>query len=89
MTGYAYPEVLVEIYRNVVEGDEERAREVFYRNVPLIRYEAQAGISLSIRKEIFKHRGALQTAKVRPPGPEIDDTTRKELQRTLESLGLG
>ena len=27
MTGYAYPEVLVEIYRNVVEGDEERARE--------------------------------------------------------------
>ena len=89
MTGYAYPEVLVEIYRNVVEGDEERAREVFYRNVPLIRYEAQAGISLSIRKEIFKHRGALQTAAVRPPGPEIDDTTRKELQRTLESLGLG
>ena len=45
MTGYAYPEVLVEIYRNVVEGDEERAREVFYRNVPLIRYERRQGLA--------------------------------------------
>src|SRR5262249_12856142 len=36
MTGFAYPEVLVEVYRAWSSGDEERAAETFYRYLPLI-----------------------------------------------------
>ncbi len=88
MTGFAYPEALVSVYNHLANGEHSQAREVFYRYLPLIRYENQQGIGLSIRKEVMKRRGALRTARVRHPGPEIDETTRNELYETLESLGL-
>ena len=88
MTGFAYPEVLVNVHRYVVDGQDEQARGYFYRYLPLIRYESQQGIGLSLRKEILKRRGALNTANVRHPGAEVDETTRQELYRTLESMEL-
>ena len=89
MTGFAYPEVLVEIYRRMSAGDTGGAREVFYRWMPLIRYENQPGIGLSVRKHIMMRRGLLDTATVRPPGPSIDAETQKELDELLGSLDLG
>ncbi len=88
MTGFAYPEILVSVYNHLTNGEHNQAREVFYRYLPLIRYENQQGIGLSIRKEVLKFREALRTARVRRPGPEIDEMTRKELYETIESLGL-
>ena len=88
MTGFAYPEVLVEIYRRMSAGDTGGAREVFYRWMPLIRYENQPGIGLSVRKHIMMRRGLLDTATVRPPGPSIDAETQKELDELLGSLDL-
>ncbi len=88
MTGFAYPDVLVKVYRHMAEGDDEKARAVFYRYLPMIRYESQEGISLSLRKEVLKRRGVLASAKVRHPGPEIDELTRQELYRTLEAMEL-
>jgi 4-hydroxy-tetrahydrodipicolinate synthase len=38
MTGFAYPEVLVAVYRKMASGDTEGERTVFYRWIPLIRY---------------------------------------------------
>ena len=86
MTGFAYPEVLVEVHRYVSAGQEEQARAHFYRYLPLIRYESQQGIGLSLRKEILKRRGALNTANLRHPGAEVDEATRQELYRTLDSV---
>src|SRR5689334_5269365 len=39
MTGFAYPEVLVQIVRLFKAGEVDRAGEVFYRFVPLMRFE--------------------------------------------------
>ena len=88
MTGFAYPEVLVAIHRRHAAGDVEGARGIFYRWLPLIRYENQPGIGLSIRKHIMARRGFLDVPAVRRPSPDIDDATRAELEDVLGTLDL-
>lgn len=88
MTGFAYPEVLVAIHRYMSEGDTERARSIFYKWLPIIRYENSAGVSLAIRKEIMKRRGFISRADVRPPTPPIGDDTLDELTDLMNSLDL-
>jgi len=88
MTGFAYPEVLVAIHNYLASGDVEHARAIFYRWIPLIRYENSIGISLAIRKEIMKRRGFITTSDVRPPSPPIDDSTLEELDDLMNALDL-
>ncbi len=88
MTGFAYTEVLVAIHRRMTAGDTEGARAIFYRWLPLIRYENTAGISLSIRKHLMAKRGLLDTPDVRPPTPSIGPDTLEELDDLLGSLDL-
>ena len=88
MTGFAFPEVLVETYRLTVEGCHDEAAAFFYKYLPLIRYEGQEGIGLSIRKEAMKRRGLLTSARVRHPGAALDATTRAELFALTESLDI-
>ena len=76
MTGFAYPEALVEVINLYFEGDHQRAMEMFNKFLPLILFENQEGINLSIRKEAVKHRGLIATAQVRHPAGPIDETTR-------------
>lgn len=88
MTGFAYPEVLVAIHRYMSEGETERARSIFYKWLPIIRYENSAGVSLAIRKEIMKRRGFVSRADVRPPTPPVGDDTLDELTDLMNSLDL-
>ncbi len=62
MTGFGFPEILVSIYRDFRAGREERARDTFYRYLPLIRYENQPGLNLPLRKLIYTMRGAMDHA---------------------------
>jgi 4-hydroxy-tetrahydrodipicolinate synthase len=89
MTGYAFPEALVEIYAAHMAGDHQRAAAVFYHHLPLIRFEAQVGLGLGIRKEILRRRGAIQTATVRSPAPAIDAQTWQELDDLLQVVAGG
>ena len=88
MTGFAYPEVLVAVHRRIQLGDVEGARQLFYRWLPLIRYENSAGISLSIRKHIMATRGLIAAPHVRPPTPAIGDDTAEELDDLLDAMDL-
>lgn len=83
MTGFAYPEVLVQVVARYREGREDEAAELFYRFVPLMRFEFQEGIGQAIRKEVLKRRGALADASTRAPGPVLDEGTRAALDRVL------
>ena len=80
MTGFPYPEVLRDIHAHFVAGRREQARALFYRWLPLIRYESQPGsvpgTSLAIRKEILRRRGWITSACVRPPATALDAATR-------------
>ena len=88
MTGFAYPEVLVSIYQKIQNGEKENARRIFYKWLPLIRYENSSGISLSIRKHIMAYRGLLTNPSVRPPTPAIDKIGVSELYDLLGAIIL-
>jgi 4-hydroxy-tetrahydrodipicolinate synthase len=88
MTGFAYSEILVTIYRRFTAGDRTEARAVFERYLPFIRYEAQPGIGLALRKEVLRRRGAIRTAVLRPPAEPLDRETLAELEATLDAVGL-
>jgi 4-hydroxy-tetrahydrodipicolinate synthase len=88
MTGFAYPEVLVDVCRHMAEGDRAKAEEVFHRHLPLILFESQEGIGLTIRKEALHHRGLIGTPRVRHPGGPVGDSTRQELLHLIDTLGL-
>jgi 4-hydroxy-tetrahydrodipicolinate synthase len=83
MTGFAYPEVLVKVVSLYRAGNVQEAADVFYRFVPLMRFEFQEGIGMAIRKEVFRRRGVLADASTRAPGPALDDHTRAALDRVL------
>lgn len=89
MTGFAYPEVLVAVQAKLRAGEAKGAALLFYRYLPLIRYEGQAGIGLAIRKEILRWRGAIRSAVIRRPGMRLDPETRQELFTLLEVLQIG
>jgi 4-hydroxy-tetrahydrodipicolinate synthase len=76
MTGFAFPEVLVDVVAKYRDGRVDEAAEAFYRFVPLMRFEFQEGIGQAIRKEVLKRRGVLADGSTRAPGPVLDEGTR-------------
>jgi 4-hydroxy-tetrahydrodipicolinate synthase len=83
MTGFPYPEALRAIREHFVAGARAEARALFYRWLPLIRFESQPGAvpgtSLAIRKEILRRRGWIRSAYVRHPAAPPDAATLEEL----------
>ncbi len=84
MTGFAYPEMLVEVVNHFKSGQMDRAADAFYRYVPLMRFEFQEGVGMAIRKEVLRRRGALKDAATRPPGAVLDSSTRASLDQILK-----
>jgi len=83
MTGFAFPAILVQIVTLVRAGKVDEAADVFYRKVPLMRFEFQEGIGMAIRKEVLKRRGAIASADIRAPGGKLDESTRTALDRVM------
>ena len=85
MTGFAFPEILVQIVSLYRAGRVDEAADVFYRAVPLMRFEFQEGIGMAIRKEVL-HRAARLPARRRArPAPR---STRRRARRSIAS-GVG
>jgi 4-hydroxy-tetrahydrodipicolinate synthase len=88
MTGFGFPEVLIDIVTRFRAGDEDGAREVFYKHLPLIRFENQPGINLPLRKHVYRRRGAMASERARSPVAPLDAGTKRELDRILRHLDL-
>ena len=86
MTGFAYPEALVDIYTRFMAGDQAGAEAVFDHWTPLLRYEGQPDVGLAIRKEILRRRGALSSAYARPPTMPLDEPAYGEIDRLLRRV---
>jgi 4-hydroxy-tetrahydrodipicolinate synthase len=86
MTGFAYPEMLVQLCATFFAGHAEEAEDIFDGYLPLVRHEQQIGIGLAIRKEILRRRGAIASAAVRAPGPRLDRDDIEELDRLMHRL---
>jgi 4-hydroxy-tetrahydrodipicolinate synthase len=71
MTGFAYPEMMIDIVRACRAGDMDRARDIFDAYLPLIRYEQQPGAGLAVRKYVLAKRGVIASAAQRRPGAPL------------------
>jgi 4-hydroxy-tetrahydrodipicolinate synthase len=86
MTGFAWPEMLVEVCDQFVRGDSGEAEDLFDAYLPLVRHEQQPGIGLALRKEVLWRRGAIASPRQRTPGSSLNAEDRAELDRLIDRL---
>ncbi|MEV5411998.1 dihydrodipicolinate synthase family protein [Thermopolyspora sp. NPDC052614] len=86
MTGYCFPELLVDVVRLVTEGNTDDAHDLFDAHLPLIRYEQQAAVGLAVRKYVMRRRGLLAFDAQRAPGRPLTAAERAEVDVLLERL---
>ena len=83
MTGFGYPEMMVEVCRLCEAGDQDRAQDVFDAYLPLVRYEQQPGVGLGVRKYVLAKRGVIASAAQRNPGAPLPPAAAAEVERLL------
>jgi 4-hydroxy-tetrahydrodipicolinate synthase len=86
MTGFACPEMLVQVYELFAAGKAEEAEDLFDIYLPLVRHEVQPAIGLALRKEVLFKRGAIRSPKQRAPGSSLSATDRAELEALMARL---
>ena len=86
MTGFAYPEMLVQVVALYKAGEVDRAEDLFDAYLPMVRYEQQPGFGLAVRKETLYRRGAIACPATRAPGPSLSPTDLNELDRLMTRL---
>jgi 4-hydroxy-tetrahydrodipicolinate synthase len=86
MTGFAFPEALVEVIRRWFAGEREAAEDLYDVYLPVIRHENQFGLGLALRKETLRRRGVIASARARAPGPGLDADDQAELTHLLDRL---
>ena len=86
MTGFAFPEMLVEVVRLHTTGNQEAASDLFDAYLPIIRLEQQPGAGLAVRKDILQRRGAIACSATRAPGPSLSREDQADITRLLTRL---
>ncbi|MDG1282941.1 MAG: dihydrodipicolinate synthase family protein [Pseudorhodobacter sp.] len=79
MTGFAYPEMLVDVLRETVAHNPDRAQDIFDCYLPLVRHETQPGLGLSVRKYILSKRGVIAHDHQRAPGASLNAAGQAEI----------
>lgn len=95
MTGFGYPEMMAQVIAAFQGGEIDRARDIFDAYMPMVRYEAQPGMGLAIRKHTLAQEGVIAYPTLRKPGgtltpstvAEVDELARRQRHK-LASLGL-
>jgi 2-keto-3-deoxy-L-arabinonate dehydratase len=91
MPGSDLTAVFVRIWDSWQKGQHDEARDEFSRYLPLIRYELQPGLGVSVMKLNLFEWGVIASTRVRHPTRTLDDVGRKEvatLRRTLDLPGV-
>src|SRR5262245_3712421 len=86
MTGYAFPDMLVDVVRMSKEGKRDAAHDLFDAHLPLVRYEQQQGVGLAVRKYVMKARGIIASDAQRKPGSSLTATAKAEVNYLLSRL---
>jgi len=86
MTGYAFPDMLVDVVRFSKAGERQKAHDLFDAHLPLVRYEQQAGVGLAVRKYVLQKRGAIAFDSQRAPAGQLSPTAKAEIDYLLRRL---
>ena len=84
MTGFAYPEMMVDVCRLNAIGDHARAQDIFDAYLPLVRYEQQQGVGLAARKYTLARRGIIASDTQRKPGGALPPQAVAELEFLIQ-----
>jgi 4-hydroxy-tetrahydrodipicolinate synthase len=87
MTGYAFPDMLVDVVRLSKAGQRDAAHDLFDAHLPLIRYEQQPGVGLAVRKFVMMRRGILASDAQRKPGGALSAAAKAEVEYLLSRVG--
>ncbi len=85
-TGYAFPEMLIDVVRLSKAGKRDQAQDIFDAHLPLLRYEQQPGVGLAVRKYVLMRRGLLAHDAQRKPGAGLTATAKAEVDYLLARL---
>jgi len=85
-TGYAFPEMLIDVVAFAKAGNRDAAHDLFDAHLPLLRYEQQPGVGLAVRKYVMMKRGILASDAQRKPGGTLSATARAEVDYLLARL---
>lgn len=83
MTGYAFPDMLVDVVNLQQQGRRDEAHDLFDAHLPLVRYEQQQGVGLAVRKYVLQKRGAIASDAQRKPGSALTAAARAEIDYLL------
>ena len=85
-TGYAYPEMLVQLVKLIKTGERAAAHDLFDRHLPLLRYEQQPGLGLAVRKYVLKRRGVIASDAQRKPAAILSPESIAEVEWLIQRL---
>ncbi len=86
MTGYAFPDMLVDVVKLQKAGKRDQAHDLFDAHLPMIRYEQQPGAGLAVRKYLLKKRGVIASEAQRKPGAPLSAKARAEVDYLFDRL---
>jgi 4-hydroxy-tetrahydrodipicolinate synthase len=86
MTGYAFPELLIDVVNLSKSGKRDAAHDLFDAHLPMMRYEQQPGVGLTVRKYVLQKRGIISSSAQRKPGAVITPQARAEVDYLLSRV---
>ena len=86
MTGYCFPELLVELVRLHDRGEPVAVHDLMDDHLPLLRYEHQPAVGLAARKYVLRRRGILASDRQRSPAAALSANGTREVEQLLARL---
>jgi 4-hydroxy-tetrahydrodipicolinate synthase len=86
MTGYPFPELLIEGFQLANEGHRTELQDLFDAHLPYLRYEAQPKIGIAIRKYVLCKRGIINHPTQREPAAPLTDGTKEDVDFLIGRL---
>ena len=83
MTGFAYPEMMIDVCAEHAAGNVERAHDLFDAYLPLARYEQQTALGLAVRKYLLAKRGAIASHSIRKPAAKLSAADIADIERLV------
>src|SRR5207249_1651930 len=77
-------DIHVQLWQALDTADRARARDIYYRMLPLLNIEHMYGAS--VYKEVLHRRGVIRTTTMRGGTGPLDEVDRRELDTILNDL---
>jgi 4-hydroxy-tetrahydrodipicolinate synthase len=86
-TGYAFPEMLVDVVKLSAAGKRDQAHDLFDAHLPYLRYEQQQGsLGLAVRKYVYMRRGLISCDAQRKPSIALNAQAKNEVEYLLSRI---